>query len=167
VSFENVLGRRLGGEPPLVTPPGIEVRPSGDEEFECWLGLVADAVAHPDTQGLPGHEDFPREAVISAEHDFAAAGVSRYTALRDGARAGAASFRLAGGVAQLTGAATLPEHRRRGVQSALLAARLAAATAAGCDVAVVTSQPGSTSQQNVQRQGFDLLYTRAILVREP
>ena len=28
------------------------------------------------------------------------------------------------------------------------------AAAAGCDVAVVTTQPGSRSCQNVQRQGF-------------
>jgi hypothetical protein len=32
-------------------------------------------------------------------------------------------------------------------------------------IAVVTTQPGSKSQQNVQRQGFDLLYTRAVLVK--
>ena len=70
-----------------------------------------------------------------------------------------------GGLAQLTGAATLPAHRRRGVQTALLAAPLAEATAAGCDVAVIVTQPGSKSQQNAQRQGFDLLYTRAVLVK--
>ena len=64
------------------------------------------------------------------------------------------------------GAATRPSHRRRGVQSSLLAARLARAAEAGCDVAVVTTQPGSKSQQNVQRQGFELLYTRAVLVRQ-
>jgi hypothetical protein len=33
-------------------------------------------------------------------------------------------------------------------------------------VAVVTTQPASRSQQNVQRRGFDLLYTRAILVKQ-
>jgi hypothetical protein len=38
--------------------------------------------------------------------------------------------------------------------------------AAGCDVAVVTTQPGSWSQQNAQRRGFDLLYTRAILMQQ-
>ena len=37
---------------------------------------------------------------------------------------------------------------------------------AGCDIAVVTTQPGSQSQENVQRHGFDLLYTRAILVKQ-
>ena len=74
-------------------------------------------------------------------------------------------MRLFEGVAQLCGAATLPAHRRRGVQSALLDARLAIAGQSGCDVAVVTTQPGSKSQENVQRRGFELLYTRAILVR--
>jgi ribosomal protein S18 acetylase RimI-like enzyme len=73
-------------------------------------------------------------------------------------------MRIADGVAQLTRAATAPVFRRRGIQSALLAARLADATAAGCDIAVITVQPGSTSQQNAQRNGFDLLYTRAVLV---
>ena len=31
---------------------------------------------------------------------------------------------------------------------------------------MVTTQPGSKSQQNVQRQGFELVYARAVLVRE-
>jgi len=81
--------------------------------------------------------------------------------------AGGARLRMAEGIAQLTGAATAPAHRRRGVQTALLSARLADAAAAGCDIAVVTTQPGSKSQRNVQRQGFDLLYTRAVLVKQP
>jgi GNAT superfamily N-acetyltransferase len=67
----------------------------------------------------------------------------------------------------LCGAATLPAFRRRGVQSALLHARLAQARQAGCDLAVVTTQPGSKSQENVQRAGFELLYVRAVLVRDP
>jgi hypothetical protein len=33
--------------------------------------------------------------------------------------------------------------------------------------AVIVTQPGSESQQNAQRQGFDLLYTRAALVKQP
>lgn len=166
VSFENVLGRALESERrPL--PSGIEVRPSGDEEFEAWIDVVAEGFAHPDEQGVPSHEEFPREVIARAERDFAAAGVTRYAALRDGVLAGGGSVHLAEGVAQLTGAATAPAHRRRGVQTALLSARLADAAAAGCDIAVVTTQPGSRSQQNVQRQGFDLLYTRAILVKRP
>jgi ribosomal protein S18 acetylase RimI-like enzyme len=74
---------------------------------------------------------------------------------------------LAGGIAQLTGAGTAPAFRRRGIQNALLSTRLADATTAGCDLAVITVQPGSTSHQNAQRRGFDLLYTRAVLALPP
>jgi len=167
-SFENVLGRALTGEPERVLPPGVEVRPSGAEESEAWLDVVAEGSVHSDTQGVPWHEEFSREMIIEVERDMAAAGVvARYAALRDGILAGGATMRIADGVAQLTGAATAPAHRRRGVHTALLSARLADATAAGCDVAVIITQPGSKSQQNAQRQGFDLLYTRAVLVKQP
>jgi GNAT superfamily N-acetyltransferase len=166
-SFENVLGRALTGEPERVTPSGVEVRPIGEEESQAWLEVVAEAVAHPDTEGVPWHEEFSREMIIESERAMAQAGVARYAALRDGVIVGGATMRIAEGVAQLTGAATTPSHRRRGVQTALLSLRLADAAAAGCDVAVITTQPGSKSQQNAQRQGFDLLYTRAVLVKQP
>ena len=166
-SFENVLGRALHDEPERVAPPGIEIRPSGDDEFDTWLDLAADAVAHPDSQGVPWHEEFPRDIYIRAERDGAAAGVVRYAALRDGVLAGGAGLRIADGVAQFAGAATAPAHRRHGIQAALLSARLVDAAMAGCDVAVIVTQPGSKSQQNAQRRGFDLLYTRAVLVKQP
>jgi GNAT superfamily N-acetyltransferase len=167
-SFENVLGLALHGGHERVTPPGIEVRASGEEELGAWVDVLVEAELHPDTQGVPQHEEFPREVLAAAERDFGALeGVRRYVALRDGVLAGGASFRAAGGIAQFTGAATVPAHRRRGIQTALLSARLADAAAAGCDVAVITTAPGSKSQQNAQRRGFDLLYTRAILVKQP
>ncbi|HTP20604.1 MAG TPA: GNAT family N-acetyltransferase [Solirubrobacteraceae bacterium] len=167
VGFENVLGRGIEGDRERLRPAGIEVRLSGDDEFGAWIDVVSDGFAHPDDAGVPSHEDFPREVIERAERDFAAAGVVRYAALCDGVIAGAAGFRIAEGVAQLAGAATAPAYRRRGIHAALLSARLADAAAADCDIAVVTTQPGSKSQQNVQHQGFDLLYTRAVLVKEP
>jgi hypothetical protein len=142
-SFENVLGRAIDGRPAPVTPPGVEVRRSGDAKFEAWLEAVADAVAQPDTQGVPAHEEFPREVIKAAERDFAVAGVLRYAALRDGVIAAAP-------------ASTWPR-----------ASRSSPARRPFPRTAVVTTQPGSKSQQNAQRQGFDLLYTRAILVKQP
>lgn len=166
-SFENVLGRRLPREPAAHPPsPEIEVAESAAADASSWLDLVITAFASPDAQGVPSHESFARAELEQVMEDMAEAeGFVRYLARRGGAPAGGASLRVFEGVAQLCGAATLPEHRRRGVQSALLAARLAAASRAGCDVAVVTTQPGSKSQENVQKQGFELLYTRAILMR--
>jgi GNAT superfamily N-acetyltransferase len=167
VSYENVLGIAISEPAEQVPPADVRIRRSGDEEFASWLDVVTTGFAYGDDQGVPSHEDLPREALEKAQRDFEAAGVRRYIALRDGIPAGGASFAVTDGVAQMAGAATLPAHRRRGIQSALLAARLADAAAAGCDIAVVTTQPGSVSQRNVQRSGFDLLYTRAILVKQP
>lgn len=165
VSFENVLGRPLSDPLERITPPGVDVRLSDDGEFGTWLNVVVEGFANPDTQGVASHEEFPRDVLADATRDMAAAGATRYVAMADEVVAGAGSVRFADGIAQLTGAATAPAHRRRGVQTALLAARLVDAAAAGCDIAVVTTAPGSKSQENVQRRGFDLLYTRAILVK--
>ncbi|WP_206686048.1 GNAT family N-acetyltransferase [Kribbella qitaiheensis] len=166
-SFENVLGIAIEDKYDAVTPDGVEIRPSGDDEFDIWLNLMADAVAVPDTQGVPWREEFPRDTYLTAERDAATADIARYIALRNGAIAGGAGLRTAEGIAQFAGAATAPAHRHHGIQSALLSARLADAATAGCEVGVITTQPASRSQQNAQRRGFSLLYTRAILVKHP
>ena len=145
---------------------GISVSPSPPDELLAWIDVVVTGFASPDVQGVPSHEHSPRDTTEAVIGDMAAVpGLVRYLARRDGIPAGGASLRLAEGVAQLCGAATLPEHRRRGVQTALLAARLEAAGREGGEVAVVTTQPGSKSQENAQRHGFEPLYTRAVLVR--
>lgn len=164
--FENVLGLRLELSRRANSAAEVEISPVAPDEFDTWLNVVADGFAAPDTQGIASHEEFPRDALDNSIRDIASAtGFSGSLARIDGVPVGGASLRLADGVAQFCGAATLPAFRRRGVQAALLSARLAAATASGCDLAVVTTQPGSKSQQNVQKLGFQLLYTRAILVR--
>lgn len=162
--FENVLGRRVTDET-SGPPAGVEVHRAQD--LTAFVDVVVDGFAHPDAQGVPSHEDFPRDVVDRVTRDFQKAGATPYVALCDGAVVGGGSVRFTDGIAQLTGAATAPAYRRRGVQSALLRARLADAAAAGCELAVVTTAPGSLSQHNVQRRGFQLLYTRAILVKPP
>ncbi len=168
VGFENVLGRDLGLE---VSSSGaavtseIEVRETDETGFAAWLDTVVAGFMTPDGDGIPAHESFSRETLEEVIGDMAgASGFVRYLAFRGGVPAGAASMRIQGEVAQLSGASTLPAHRRKGVQTALLARRLGDAARAGCGVAVVTTQPGSTSQKNAQQHRFDLLYARAILV---
>ncbi|WP_028066736.1 GNAT family N-acetyltransferase [Solirubrobacter soli] len=159
--FENVLGRELRDVPEQVG--GIEIR--RDDDLDAWLDVVVDATLVADEQGVPSHEEFPRETLVTALRDFFSRGEAlRYSAWLDGEPAGGASFRIDDGIAQMTGAATAPAKRRRGVQTALFAARLKDAAEAGCDVAVVTTQPASKSHENAQRQGFELLYTRAVWV---
>lgn len=68
-------------------------------------------------------------------------------------------MRLHDGVALFTGSATLLEHRRRGVQAALIAARLDEARTRGAELAMITTAPGSLSQANVMKHGFSLAAT--------
>jgi len=173
IGYENVLALAL--TPDRVdatarmrdeaTARGIAVSPAADAR--SWIRTVSEGFATPDTfDGPPPRESFARESLERVFADFSAApGCALYLARRDGLVAGGGALRIVDGVAQLAGAATLPSQRRRGVQTALLHARLVAAAEGGCDLAVVTTEPGSKSQENVQRAGFELLYVRAILVR--
>ncbi|MFC0541012.1 GNAT family N-acetyltransferase [Kutzneria chonburiensis] len=165
--YENVLGIALADLPAVEPPVGVEVRPCRDDESETALDLLLEAVLTPDTEGAATDEDFPRDALRNAIRDMDAAGTRRYLALIDGIPVATGALRISDGVAYFAGTATLAQHRRRGVQTALIASRLGMAKAAGCDIATVTTGPGTKSQQNVQRRGFDLLYTRALLLKTP
>jgi GNAT superfamily N-acetyltransferase len=146
---------------------GLAVSRAEAAGLRSWIDTVTDGFMHPDSfDGPPPTEAYPREALEEVLVDIGSAtGTTLYLARRDGAIAGGGSLRISSGLAQLAGASTLPAHRRRGVQSALLRSRLLDAADSGCDLAVVTTEPASKSQQNVQRAGFTLLYARAVLVR--
>jgi len=169
--FENVLGRPLdrafASEPPF--PGGIAVSRSMSGESRQWVEVVATGFLHPDSFDGPSAGESITQPVLQQlfEDTSGLPGVVRYLARRDSVVAGGASLRISNGVAQLSGAATLPQHRRQGVQRALLNERLADAAREGCDIAVVTTEPGSKSQQNVQGIGFELLYARAVLIKDP
>jgi GNAT superfamily N-acetyltransferase len=163
--FENVLGRAVTADDRAPDLSGISIKALPQDEWRTWLQVALDGFGTPDGSA-PGEESYPRELLEALFVDIAAApGFQRYLLLVEGAPAGAASLRIDDGLAQLCGAATLPQFRRRGIQAALLRWRLAEARQAGCDLAVVTTQPGSKSQANAMRQGFSLLYTRLVLIK--
>jgi GNAT superfamily N-acetyltransferase len=64
------------------------------------------------------------------------------------------------GVALFGGSSTVPELRRRGLQTALLEERMRYAYDQGCDLAMMVALPGSESQRNAERKGFQIAYTR-------
>jgi len=66
----------------------------------------------------------------------------------------------------LCGAGTLAPYRGRGLQTALLQARMSAALQAGCEYAVVVTQGGSSSQRNVERLGFRVAYSKVTVVKK-
>ena len=67
---------------------------------------------------------------------------------------------IAGEVAMLAGASTVPEGRRKGAQLALLNSRLKFAAERGCKIAMMGASPGSQSQKNAEKKGFRIAYTR-------
>jgi GNAT superfamily N-acetyltransferase len=164
--FENVSGRAVDADavPPSL-PAGVTIEDVPSDDYLEWMNVTLDAFLEPDGSA-PNEDQYPRELLASIMADFVATpGFTRYLLRIHGAPAGEATLRLDDGVAQLCGAATLPAYRRRGIQSLLFNWRLAVARAAGCDLAVVTTQPGSKSQANAITQGFAVLYTRAVLIK--
>jgi GNAT superfamily N-acetyltransferase len=165
LGFENVLGRALQVRDAGEGTEGLTIGPVGAGDVAAWVDTMITGFEHADTQGVPSHESYERQVLERVMTELATVpGFRGYLARRKGEVAGGGSLRISGTVALLCGAATLPAHRRRGIQTALLDARLRDAAEAGCDLAIVTVQPGSKSQENVQRQGFSLLYSRAHLV---
>jgi hypothetical protein len=167
--FENVLGRRVDELGSTRTSPDLTIkRATTDTEREAWVTVLTEGFStRVDGEDIQEHDAFRRDALERVFRDMAdKPSVAKWLASSNGEVVGAASMGIRDGIAQLFGTATLPSARRRGVQSSLLAARLGAARGQACDLAVVTTQPGSKSHQNVRRAGFELLYVRAIWLRE-
>jgi hypothetical protein len=133
-------------------PAGVTIERIGKQQMDLWTLTVS--------QGFS--ENFPvTQEILEVMKMFAlGVNVECYLARVDGAVAGGATLALREGVAGLFGASTLPAFRNRGVQTALLKERLSRAMMENCDLAVCIAQPGSSSQRNVVRQGFSVLYTR-------
>jgi len=154
--FSNFMARPLGNSDSLKTwpepPAGVTIEKIAKEQVDLWTLTVS--------QGFS--ENFPvTQEILEVMKMFALSqNVECYLARVDGAVAGGGTVKIHNGIAGLFGASTLPAFRKRGVQTALLQARLARAAAAGCDLAACLAQPGSTSQRNVMRQEFSVLYTR-------
>jgi GNAT superfamily N-acetyltransferase len=173
IGHENVLGMALTPErlrewdARLAASAGISVSRAEDSETRVWAETVIEGFMHPDVfDGPPPTESFDRDTLVSIFEDSTLTpGMTLYLARRDGVIAGGGSIRVANGIVQMSGASTLPPYRRRGVQTTLLCARLADAARQGCDLAITCTEPASKSQENMQRAGFELLYSRAVLVR--
>lgn len=88
-------------------------------------------------------------------------------ALVDGTPAACGSLSVVGGVGWLGGAATLPAQRGKGLQTALVHRRLRLAADAGCTLAAATALPDGQSARNLERLGFTLLYSQAVLSKRP
>ena len=131
----------------------IRVRLISPEEADLWTEVSARGWSHE-------HPEL-REFVLQ----FGALSAAREQSLNflgevDGQPGAAGSLWVHAGVAVFAGAATIPELRKRGLQSALLEERMRYASEHGCDLAMMVAEAGSNSQRNAERKGFQVAYTR-------
>lgn len=158
--LNNVLFRKLDPQETFPPPPaGGEIRPSRQEEAEV-AGAIVESAFFPDGapeayRGLiaPFYQiEGALPFVASVERKLVACGTGLVIPQHK--------------VFALCGAGTLADYRGRGLQTALLRARMAAAVQAGCEYAVVVTQGGTTSQRNAERLGFRVAYSKVTVIKQ-
>jgi GNAT superfamily N-acetyltransferase len=159
LEVSNVLVREISnsGDAKPSGRQDVTVKPAPPDEAKLWTRTVA--------QGFAEHFPVTPEMLEVMEGFFQAVNATAFLAYVDGNVAGGGALAIHGGVCGLFGASTLPEFRRRGVQTALLDARISWAASRGCDLAVSITAPASISQRNIERAGFRVAYTRTKMIR--
>ncbi len=134
-------------------PSPISVRAVSGDEMLLWVQISNKGW----TSDHPELADFFRDfhAICAAR-----SGSAYFLAYYDGTPGATAALCIHEGVALFAGASTIPELRCRGLQSALLQARLKYAHDHGCDIASMAAEAGGESQRNAERNGFRIAYTR-------
>ena len=149
--FSNVMATIPDGEA-CNLPSGLEIRIASPDEVDLWALTVS--------QGFAELQPVSPEIVAIMKHFAMVRGTECYLASIDGRIVGGATLAIRGKIAGLFGASTLPDFRKRGVQTALLKLRLRRAAQLGRALAMSIALPGSISQRNMARAGFQTLYTR-------
>lgn len=152
IELSNVLYRPV--EQPGASPSGpITVRVAEEDECEAWTEVNVKGWSHDHPELM----EFVRHA---AKISFTRADTIPFLAKWEGTPGAAGVLCLHKGVALFGGSATIPELRRRGLQTALLHDRMRYAFEQECDLAMMVAEVGSSSQRNAERRGFRIAYTR-------
>jgi ribosomal protein S18 acetylase RimI-like enzyme len=158
--LNNVLYRKLEAEENLAAaPPGCEIRRSRLEEADAASAIVESAF-------FPAGAPEAFRGVVAPFYQME--GALAFVAHVEGGlvACGTGLVIPEHRVFALCGAGTLAEFRGRGLQTALLQARMAAAVEAGCEYAVVVTQGGTTSQRNAERLGFRVAYSKVTVIKQ-
>ncbi|WP_437812850.1 GNAT family N-acetyltransferase [Sorangium sp. So ce1078] len=161
-SLDAVLVRHLAPAAEVHAPEpaargGVVVRRAAREEASAWIAASLAAFATP---GEP-----PSGVADIFEAGFHDPGAAHFFASIDGAVAGVGAVHVHERVALLFAGGTLEAHRGRGVQRAVIDARVAYARGEGCDLAYSVAEAGSTSQRNLERAGLVAVYSQAVLIK--
>jgi len=153
IELTSVMYRELDGELPARRNPDITTRIANEAEADIWAETAAAGWA-TEFEGL-GEFMLALGKITSRTK-----GSKPFLAEFKGRPIAAGGFGVYDDVCLLAGAATVPEFRNRGAQNALVATRLRYAAEHGCNLAMMGAAPGSQSQKNAQKNGFNIAYTR-------
>lgn len=154
--FETILIRPIGDEPTVVHEDIREVTPAGAMDYAARSAVWFFSGETPP----PGIVEVIGASCVSST-------VHTFEAYEDGVPIAGCSVNMAEGVAWLAGAAVAMEHRGKGWQRKLQALRIRVAREAGCDLICQGALPGSISQQNAQKNGFEVAFTRPTFMVRP
>jgi GNAT superfamily N-acetyltransferase len=155
--------RALGGNDATPsTDPSIVIERADGDLLEVWQDVAAAGF-----EVGPGDQRRASDAFAAAAAAVDRDGFLLARDAADGSPLGCASVTFRDGVATLGGMSTLPAHRRRGVQRALVAHRLELAVERGCDLAVSSTVPANASERNLVRAGFRPLHETVTLAMAP
>ncbi|MBB6567744.1 GNAT family N-acetyltransferase [Kribbella sandramycini] len=146
------LSRSAGPVTPATT--GLRIAEVEVERAELWASVMVRGFSMPAEQLVP-----------SVQNVAARPGWTMFAAFEGDRMVAAAGLLIRGGIAEMTGASTLPGYRRQGAQSALLAARIQKAAAGGASLLsaeTTKTEEGSRSisLNNLLRAGFEIRYER-------
>ena len=154
IEMTSILYRETSGEINAATRnESITTRVITPDEVDLWARISAGGWATE-------HESLADFMYNFGSISAQCSGAYPYIAELDGKAISTGMLFIHGDVAMLAGASTVPEGRNQGAQNALLAARLRFAGEKGCTLAIMGALPGSQSQKNAQKNGFNIAYTR-------
>jgi GNAT superfamily N-acetyltransferase len=151
--FNNVLVKPLAGTGIVLTQ---RARRALAGEGDLWSYTVG--------RGFFEQHELTTEEMDVGRAIYGMTGALCYLASTpEGQVAAAAALAVHDGLATLFADSTIAHFRRTGLHRELIAARLNEAVARGCDLATASTLPGSGSQRNYERLGFQVVYTRVTM----
>lgn len=151
IEFSNVMYRPITADLRLHEANAINVRLVEKDDSELWAETAFEGWSE-----FTEVADFLRDlGQVTARSKSLS-----FLAELDGKPIATGALTIAGDVALLAGASTIPTARRQGAQLALLEGRLRYAASKGCTIGMMVALPGSGSQRNAERHGFRIAYTR-------
>ena len=139
--------RQIGDEEARPTAvDGITVRELARDDIGPWARIVVEAAELPDAVGAAWRALEKRLALGAHDH--------RFVAELDGRPVGTGLLHTHHRVGWLRAGTVLPEVRRRGIQRALITARIDRARRLGCDLVGASANADGSSARNMDRQGL-------------